>query len=351
MDITNEVQKYYGETLQASNDLKTDACCTIVDYPQEIKTALSDIHDEVMSKYYGCGLTIPQELKGLRVLDLGSGSGRDCYLLSKMVGEEGSVVGVDMTDQQLEVANKHLDYHQKKFGYTKSNVEFKKGNIEKLDELDLRDYEFDLIISNCVINLAKDKESVLKQAHRLLQDGGEMYFSDVYASRRVPEDLQRDPVLYGECLSGALYWNDFENLAKKVGFSDPRVVESRKLAINNQEIKQKVGEISFYSVTYRLFKINQLEPQCEEYGQAVIYNGKLKHAQEKFILDDHHIFETGKIERVCGNSFRMLKQTRFQQYFQFIGDFQTHYGIFKGCGTNIPYTQTATSSQQEGACC
>lgn len=349
MDVKDEVQKYYGETLKTSQDLKTDACCTVVDYPKEIKLALSEIHDEVMAKYYGCGLTVPEELKNLRVLDLGSGSGRDCYLVSKLVGENGSVVGVDMTDNQLEVANKHLDYHREKFGYKKSNVEFKKGNIEKLDELNLNDEEFDLIISNCVINLAEDKESVLKQSFRVLKEGGEMYFSDVYASRRVPEELQKDPVLYGECLSGALYWNDFENLAKKVGFSDPRITESRELEIQNQELKDKLGEIKFYSVTYRLFKINELEPHCEEYGQAVVYNGQLKNNKSKFILDNHHIFETGKIERVCGNSFRMLNQTRFKEYFTFIGDFSNHYGIFEGCGTSIPYSQQ--NNDDEGAPC
>lgn len=353
MDVKDEVQKYYGETLKTSGDLKTDACCTVVDYPSDIKRALSEIHDEVMAKYYGCGLTVPEELSGLRVLDLGSGSGRDCYLVSKLVGKSGSVVGVDMTDNQLEVANKHIDYHREKFGYAKSNVEFKKGNIEKLDEIDLKDSEFDLIISNCVINLAEDKEAVLKQAYRVLKEGGELYFSDVYASRRVPVELQKDPVLYGECLSGALYWNDFENLSKKVGFADPRVVESRELEINNKELKAKVGEIKFFSVTYRLFKIAELEPHCEEHGQAVIYNGQLRNNETKFTLDNHHIFETGKVERVCGNSFRMLNQTRFKEYFQFIGDFSNHYGIFEGCGTTIPYLGTSESSvsQAEGASC
>ena len=109
-----------------------------------------------------------------------------------------------MTDEQLEVANKHLDYHSEKVGY--SNVEFKKGYLENLKDLELEASSFDVIISNCVINLCSDKEAVLKECLNLLKPGGELYFSDVYANRRVPKALQEDEVLWGECLSGALYW-------------------------------------------------------------------------------------------------------------------------------------------------
>ena len=119
-DTTKSVQDYYGKELSTSSDLKTNACCTAFEYPEKIKKILSEIHDEVLIKYYGCGLTIPTDLKGLKMLDLGSGSGRDCYLASKLVGEDGHVIGVDMTDEQLAVANEHIDYHTKKFGYEKA---------------------------------------------------------------------------------------------------------------------------------------------------------------------------------------------------------------------------------------
>lgn len=92
------------------------------------------------------------------MLDLGSGAGRDCYILSNLVGESGKVVGIDMTDEQLEVANAYKDWHMKQFGYEKSNVEFRKGYIEKLGEAGLTDEMFDVIISNCVVNLSPDKE-------------------------------------------------------------------------------------------------------------------------------------------------------------------------------------------------
>ncbi len=300
-------------------------------------------------------MVVPTELEGLNVLDLGSGSGRDCYLLAQLVGEKGSVTGVDMTDEQLEVANRHLDFHKDAFGYEQSNVRFLKGNIEKMAELDLASNSFDLIISNCVINLATDKKQVLADAYRILKQGGEMYFSDVYCDRRVPEELQKDEVLYGECLSGALYWNDFLSLAKEVGFIDPRLVESSEISIENPKLKERLGKLKFFSVTYRLFKEDRLESDCEDYGQAVRYKGTLLEDKDKFVLDNGHIFETDRIYPVCGNSYLILNATRFQKHSDFFGHFSTHYGIFEGCGTNMPFSTTIASAaeagSEEGASC
>ncbi len=347
----DEVKKYYGEILVTSNDLQTDACCTDSSVPDHLKGAMAEIHDEVAAKYYGCGLVAPQQLEGMRILDLGSGSGRDVYLLSRLVGEQGSVVGVDMTDEQLAVANRHIDWHTEKYGYAQPNVQFHKGYIEKLDELELEDESFDIIVSNCVINLSPDKDAVLREAWRVLKPGGELYFSDVYSERRVPESLVKDPLLYGECLSGALYWNDFLTLAQRNGFADPRLVEDRPLTIDNPEIEQKLGEHRFYSVTYRLFKIAELEKSCEDYGQAVIYQGTVAHHPDRLDLDKGHSFERGKVEPVCGNSFHMLQQSRFADHFQFIGNWDTHYGIFDGCGTVMPFDRDAEGLRSDGGGC
>ncbi|HEX4888216.1 MAG TPA: methyltransferase domain-containing protein [Luteibaculaceae bacterium] len=348
--IHESVQQYYGEELQHSDDLKTNACCTLTKPPKHILQALRLVADEVQAKYYGCGLTIPTSLTGLHILDLGSGSGRDCYIAAKLVGETGSVTGVDMTDQQLDVANRYLDYHADAFGYKQSNVRFLKGNIEQLDQLDLKPGSFDLIISNCVINLAEDKQKVLNDAFALLKEGGEMYFSDVYADRRFPEHLQKDPVLWGECISGALYWNDFLNAAKKAGFTDPRVVESKPITVNNEELEEKLGDIQCFSVTYRLFKIAQLESDCEDYGQAVVYKGTIEESPSSMSLDNHHLFPKGKMITVCGNTYRMLNETRYKSHFEFYGNWDTHYGIFEGCGGKMPFSvQSAGTS--EAACC
>lgn len=351
-DIHKSVQDYYGTELQQSEDLQTNACCTISAPPAHIKSALENVHDEVQSKYYGCGLTIPGELEGLKVLDLGSGSGRDCYIAAQLVGQKGRVVGVDMTEAQVDVAKKHEEWHRERFGYAQSNVEFLLGNIEELDHLNLEKNSFDLIISNCVINLATNKEKVLKDAFELLKPGGEIYFSDVYSDRRIPQNLQKDPVLWGECLSGALYWNDFLTLAKSSGFIDPRAVESEPITIENKALEEKVGNIQFFSVTYRLFKLEGLDTSCEDYGQAARYKGTLMHEPSGFMLDDHHYFESGKVMPVCGNTWKMLAETRFSKHFDFYGDDSMHYGIFEGCGGEMPFKSEETEvSGSESNCC
>ncbi|MCF6273062.1 MAG: methyltransferase domain-containing protein [Rhodobacteraceae bacterium] len=344
----DEVREYYGKVLQGSGDLQTNACCTPDDVPRYLRDVLAKIHPEVNEKYYGCGLVAPMVLSGASVLDLGSGSGRDVYALAGLVGKGGSVVGVDMTDEQLDVARRHEEFHARAFGYPAANTSFHKGYIEKLDELGLADASFDIIVSNCVINLSPDKPAVLREAFRLLKPGGELYFSDVYADRRVPEALLQDPVLYGECLSGALYWNDFLTLAKEAGFADPRLVEDRVLTIENPEIEAKLGDIGFHSATYRLFKLNGLEPACEDYGQSVAYKGTMPLGGAEFVLDKGHVFAAGKEVKVCGNTYRMLAGSRFAPYFEFSGDFSTHYGIFAGCGDDMPFDTRGGASSR---CC
>ena len=325
------VQDYYGKQLQSSNDLKTTACCDASAMPAWLKPLLSRIHPEVLSRYYGCGLVCPTQLEGCRVLDLGSGSGRDVYALAQLVGSRGEVVGVDMTEEQLDVARRHQSWHADAFGF--DNVRFIQGFIEKLDELDLAPESFDVIVSNWVINLSPEKAAVLEGVHRLLKPGGEFFFSDVYADRRVPEAVRLDPVLYGECLGGALYTSDFLNLAKSSGFRDPRLVESRPLEVTDDELARRTGNLNFSSATYRLFKLVGLEPECEDYGQAVIYQGSVSQSPHRFELDGHHSIEAGKVFPVCGNTWMMLRNTRFAEHFRFIGDFSQHYGAFDGCGS------------------
>ncbi len=341
------VKTYYGETLQSSADLKTSACCTPGAMPPALRTALANVHDEVKARYYGCGFVAPAALEGTHILDLGCGAGQDVYVLAQMVGAKGRVVGVDMTPEQLAVARAHVDFHTKAFDYCCSNVAFHDGYIEKLDQLGLAPQSFDIIVSNCVINLSVDKLAVLKGAFDLLKPGGELYFADVYADRRLPESVKADPVLYGECLGGALYWNDFLNLAKKAGFADPRLVTDRPLDITDPVLEAKLGQARFFSATYSLFKLDSLETHCEDYGQAVIYKGSIKGSEHAFALDAHHTIETGKVFPVCGNTWRMLADTRFAPHFEFIGDFSRHYGIFAGCGTSIPFGSGATAP---GAC-
>lgn len=342
------VQDYYGKQLQSSADLKTTACCDASAMPTWLKPLLGRIHPEVLTRYYGCGLVCPSLLEGCRVLDLGCGSGRDVYALAQLAGSKGEVVGIDMTDEQLAVAQTHQDWHANAFGY--SNVRFIKGYIEKLDELDLEPGSFDVIVSNCVVNLSPDKAAVLRGVHRLLKPGGELYFSDVYSDRRVPDAVKEDSVLYGECLGGALYWNDFLRLAIATGFNDPRLVEDRPLEVTDDALSLQTGNLRFYSATYRLFRLGALESACEDYGQAVIYKGTIPNNPHQFVLDKHHAIDAGRVFPVCGNTWRMLKETRFADHFTFIGDFSQHFGLFEGCGSMIPF-DTAVGKTEAGPCC
>ena len=345
------VERYYGSVLESSSDLKTNACTTAGPPPGHLSDLIGNVHGDITSTYYGCGLVYPPQLNGMRILDLGCGTGRDCYVLSQLATEDGIVIGIDMTEAQLEIARGHLDYHTKKFGYSKPNVEFKKGYLETLDEIGLQPGSFDVIVSNCVINLATDKPAVLRHAYSLLKEGGELYFADIYADRRISKQLASDPVLYGECLSGAQYWNDFQTLAKAVGFHDPRLIKDNPIAIHDPAIAQLLGDVRFYSATYRLFKNDQLEAACEDYGQAVVYRGTIDHEPRQFIVDKHHVLERGRATRVCGNTWRMLHDTRFRPHFDFIGDWERHYGIFEECGTILPFDAPGSSDPGVSGCC
>ena len=341
------VKEYYGSTLNGTKDLKTTACCDSTTIPEELKKPLSKIHPEVVSHYYGCGLVAPSSLEGLRVLDLGCGSGRDVYLLSQLVGNHGEVIGVDMTSNQLEIATRHLEFHANRFGY--KNVHFLKGYIEELDQLNLENESFDLVISNCVVNLSDNKNAVFSGIRKLLKPGGEFYFSDIYSDRRIPDKLRNDKLLYGECLSGSLYWNDFLRIAKKEGFNDPRLVNDKVLTITDHDLKKKTGSIKFFSATYRLFNIAELEDACEDHGQSVVYKGTISSQSDEFVLDKHHRIEKNKVFPVCGNTYRMLAESRFASHFDFFGDFTRHYGVFEGCGIMMPFQ--GSSLDESSSCC
>ncbi|MBE7210101.1 MAG: methyltransferase domain-containing protein [Gluconacetobacter diazotrophicus] len=348
MNMEN-TRAYYGRTLSGSTDLRTDACCTTSPPPPAVRTALDRVHEEVRARYYGCGLVVPDLLDGLRVLDLGCGAGQDAFVLSQLVGTAGSVLGIDATPEQLAVGRRHLDWHADRFGF--DNVSFLDGDIERLDTLDLEPNSFDLIVSNCVINLVADKQAVFRAAHRLLRPGGELYFADVYADRRVPAALSADPVLHGECLAGALYWGDFDRLARDAGFGDPRLVSDRPLAINDPHIAAILDGIRFFSATHRLFRLDGLEPRCEDYGQAVRYAGSIPGSPAACVLDKHHRIERGRAFPVCGNTWRMLHDTRFAPHFEFLGDFSRHLGIFAGCGTAIPFDAGDNPAVAASGCC
>lgn len=334
------VQNYYGRVLQSSADLQTNACCLTEALPSHVLEALKNVHEDVKNRFYGCGSPIPPALHGLRVLDLGSGSGRDCYVLAQLVGAQGQVIGVDMTAEQLAVARRTQAWHAERFGY--ANTCFVQAYIEQLDGID--DASIDLVVSNCVINLSPDKERVFREIFRVLRPGGELYFSDVFSDRRIPGAIASDTIMLGECLGGALYDEDFRRLMQRLGCADVRTVTSSPLMINNPELERRTGNIRFYSRTVRAFKLD-LEDRCEDYGQVATYLGTLPEAPHAFTLDDHHHFVSSKPMLVCGNTADMLSGSRYAAHFRVLGDKSQHFGLFD-CAP-----LSTVSTVNPGACC
>ncbi|OAI17564.1 methyltransferase domain-containing protein [Methylomonas koyamae] len=343
LEISESVQHYYGQVLQSSSDLKTSACCSIDAMPTYLKALLAGLHPEVLERFYGCGSPLPPALAGMSVLDMGCGTGRDCYLLSKLVGPTGRVIGVDMTPEQLEVAVRHREWHAERFGF--ANVEFLNGHIENLHTIGIADNSIDVVVSNCVINLSPEKPKVLAEIFRVLKPGGELYFSDVFADRRIPSELRQDPVLLGECLGGALYWEDFRRILQDLGCPDVRKVKQNTISLDDPEVFGKIGMVKFDSVTVRAFKM-PLEDRCEDFGQVAVYLGSIEQHPHSFELDDHHHFETGRPLRVCGNTADMLSGSRYGRHFQVLGDKSTHFGLF-----DCVLGPRSTITQADGACC
>lgn len=338
-----DVRNYYGRVLQSSSDLKTGACCPAEAMPPALRRLLDDVHPEIKARFYGCGSPLPPALAGMTVLDLGCGTGRDVYLLSRLVGESGRVIGIDMTAEQLAVARAHADWHAARYGHAQSNVQFVEGFIEDLAGCGIADASIDVVVSNCVLNLSPEKSRVFSEIMRVLKPGGELYFSDVFADRRIPDALRRDPVLLGECLGGALYGEDFRRLMLRAGCADVRTVSTAPIPLFDETVIAKIGMVNFTSRTIRAFKLD-LEDRCEDFGQVATYRGTMPDLPHAFELDDHHRFETGKPLRVCGNSFDMLAGTRYRDHFQLHGDQRTHFGLFD-CAP------TATVAMSAGACC
>jgi arsenite methyltransferase len=325
--LGDEIRRYYSETLRSSADLKTGACCTPEELPPAVRALVSEVHPEVRERFYGCGVPIPPSLEGITVLDLGCGTGRDAYVLSKLVGEDGRVIGVDMTLAQLEVAERHRSWHAERFGHSRSNVAFRRGYMEDLAALGIEDDSVDLVVSNCVFNLSPDKPRLFQEIFRVLRPGGELHFSDVFCNRRIPPDLKKDPVLVGECLAGALYTEDLRRILARVGCADARELSSRAVRLQDPEVEAKIGMVVFSSRTIRAFKL-ELEDRCEDFGQVAIYLGTMDGHPHRFDLDDHHRFETGRPVRVCGNTALMLSASRYGSHFQVQGDCSVHYGLF-----------------------
>lgn len=322
------MKEYYGDDISSTTSLKTSACSASSKPHAVILKALKLVPESVKSRYFGCGSSFPLGITGLDVLDLGCGSGRDSYVAAVVVGPKGSVIGIDMTEKQLQVARNGVHDFCASLSYT-PKLEFRNGVIEDLRSAGVASESVDVIISNCVVNLSPQKDLVFREAFRSLRFGGEFYFSDMYCDRRNPERIKTEKVLWGEGLAGAMYVNDFLDLCRDIGFMEPRQLESRQIFVTDENLQDAVGNAVFYSITFRLFKIHApYDASPENYGQIATYKGSIEGYSNSYLLDEKHVFVTGKAVEVSGNTAAILTESWLKVHFEVKGSRDTHYGAF-----------------------
>lgn len=313
------------------------ALCCPVQYDQKY---LEAIPDEVIERDYGCGDPSKYVKEGETVLDLGSGTGKICFIASQVVGPEGKVIGVDMTDDMLEVARRNAPVVAENIGH--SNVEFRKGRIQDL-ALDLERLEtelkskpidtangfveaeelaeelrikeplvasdsIDVVVSNCVLNLVskKNREQMFAEIYRVLKNGGRAVISDIVSDEDVPQELQDDPYLWSGCISGAFQESEFLEAFEAAGFHGIEILSYDK------EPWQTVKGFEFRSMTVAAYKGK--EGICLERNQAVIYKGPFKQVLD----DDGHPMERGKRYAVCEKNYNLYKRAPYEGMFEFI---------------------------------
>jgi SAM-dependent methyltransferase len=296
MDMKDSVVERYTEGAEAVQP----ALCCPVDYDA---TLLAMLPKEVIEKDYGCGDPSRYVQEGDVVLDLGSGSGKICYMAAQLVGDSGRVIGVDMNDEMLALARKYQPEMAGKLGGDK--VSFVKGQIQdlshSLDNPDssepmIADNSVDLVLSNCVLNLVNDsdKKQLVEEIFRVVKPGGRIAMSDIVADEAIPEHLKADPELWSGCISGSFLEDEFLESFKQAGF---RAVKCDKW---DAEPWQVVEGIEFRSVTITAVKGEDVA--CIDKGHAVIYKGPYAETTD----DEGHVFYRGKRMAVCERTYNFL---------------------------------------------
>jgi arsenite methyltransferase len=316
---------------------RSEKLCCPVDYDAEY---LRIIPQEVIERDYGCGDPSRYLRESETVLDLGSGTGKICFIAAQVVGPNGKVIGVDMTDEMLEVARRNAPVVAERLGY--ANTEFRKGRIQDLAlDLELLDRQLkdspianaasflaadelaeelrvkhpliasdsiDVVVSNCVLNLVepKSKRQLFDEIFRVLKKGGRAVICDIVSDEEVPEEMQNDPELWSGCISGALTEDGFLQAFEHAGFYGIQILK------RDTQPWRTVQGIEFRSVTIEAFKGKQGE--CLERNQAVIYRGPFK----EMLDDENHRMERGKRYAVCDKTYNLYKKPPYREFFEFV---------------------------------
>lgn len=333
MKTENAVKTRYANAAKAPEP----ALCCPVDYDRQY---LEVIPAEVVEKDYGCGDPSKHVRPGETVLDLGSGTGKICFIASQVVGPTGRVIGVDMTDDMLEVARRNAPIVAERIGH--ANVEFRKGRIQDLAlDLEVLDAELkkrpitdaasflaadelaeelrvtrplvatdsvDVVVSNCVLNLVEPgaKPQLFREIFRVLKKGGRAVISDIVADEDVPAHLQNDHELWSGCISGALTEEGFLQAFAEAGFYGIEILKF------DREPWRTVEGIEFRSVTVQAYKGKQ--GPCFERNQAVIYRGPFREVLD----DDGHRMERGVRYAVCDKTYNLYKKEPYAAFFDFV---------------------------------
>lgn len=326
----------YERYANAANRVEPALCCPI-DYSADF---LSVIPDEILERDYGCGDPTPFVQEGETVLDLGSGGGKLCYILSQVVGPRGRVIGVDCNAEMLSLARRHQQTVADRLGF--GNVDFRYGLIQDLQlDLDLlgrelsqhpvrdpadwlalrhleerlareqpliADNSVNCVVSNCVLNLVRqqDRRQLFREIFRVLKRGGRAAISDIVSDEDVPEHLQRDGILWSGCLSGAFREDRFLAAFEEAGF------HGIEIAKRQREPWQTIAGIEFRSMTIVAHKGK--EGPCLERKQAVVYRGPFK----KVVDDDGHTYCRGERMAVCDKTFHLLQAQPYAGMFDAI---------------------------------
>jgi arsenite methyltransferase len=320
-DVESEVKARYAAGARSA---EAELCCPVDYDPQYLKI----IPKEIIERDYGCGDPSKHVAAGETALDLGSGGGKICYILSQKVGRDGRVIGVDVNDTMLSLARKYQDEVAQKLGYR--NTDFRKGRIQDLalpldaaqewldrrpirsvedlqafeaecarlrrDEPLVADASVDVIVSNCVLNLVKpaDKKQLFAEMFRVLRKGGRCVISDIVCDEPPTDAILNDPKMWSGCIAGAFLEDEFLRMFEEAGFYGVEVLA------RGETPWRTIDGVEFRSMTVRAYKGKQ--GPCYEHDQAVVYKGPWKQVRD----DDGHVFFRGERMAVCKKTFDIM---------------------------------------------